>query len=520
MEGKDPGGEGKAAGTSVGPSLPEEAKDPGGEGKATGTSVGKTNRFTSLNIGEPTGPSGSCSDLPPTADDDRQVSTLTTASNEATHESKPASALPRALASYDDIIKRAMEGIDGHSEEEEEDLVEIVLEADGTEFELTGMSLDANDLHLDAEKAGNFITQEPVAGEEEAEEGEEAEEVLNYATEDAEEYVPDSFPVSVPRSKIQRDKARRKQLAKRERQKDKATTTLLESEERLPQPDPRGPPLALNPRSVGEVERIQTGQDVRDVEVGLNVKIHGKGQFQADLTTTSTPSLNFGDLVFIIDSILNNFVFLTVVVLKLFPAVDSIHRQQVFPKTKALLTFSDEDGKSAKSIFVKRSVRERLARMFMVRRGLTVDSGAADNVYPRSWVRQALIMISKGMREGLHYIAASGSRIPNEGEFMLIFWSKEGVKANLLFQLAAINKPLASVSNMTDNDYCVVFNKHKGRDVSYVLHKPSDQIMRLRRERGIYILDAWTEEEIKPPAETGKSIATIAKAEASFSRPR
>ena len=78
----------------------------------------------------------------------------------------------------------------------------------------------------------------------------------------------------------------------------------------------------------------------------------------------------------------------------------------------------------------------------------------------------------------------------------LKFWTKEGVMACLMFQVADINKPLGSVSHMTDNDYCVVFNKHEGVDVSYVLHKPTDTIMRLRRERGIYILDAWTEEEM------------------------
>ena len=67
---------------------------------------------------------------------------------------------------------------------------------------------------------------------------------------------------------------------------------------------------------------------------------------------------------------------------------------------------------------------------------------------------------------------------------------------------------------MTDNDYCVVFNKHEGRDASYVMHKPSNQVMRLRRLRGIYRLDAWTEEEI------GKTTAETSKVEPSFNRPR
>ena len=50
---------------------------------------------------------------------------------------------------------------------------------------------------------------------------------------------------------------------------------------------------------------------------------------------------------------------------------------------------------------------------------------------------------------------------------------------------------------MTDNEFCIVFNKHEGKDVSYVLHKPTRKLMKLRRERGVYILDAWTETEVE-----------------------
>ena len=201
----------------------------------------------------------------------------------------------------------------------------------------------------------------------------------------------------------------------------------------------------------------------------------------------------------ILSDMMENFIFLIVVLLTLSPTVDLYHRRRVYPRDKALLTFPASktgSGDPKPKVFVKRSIGEKLAGMFRVRRGLTVDSGAADSVYPRSWVRAALIMISKGMREGLNYIAASGQKIPNKGEFNLKFWTKEGDSTSLVFQLADINKPLMSVSHATDNDYCVVFNQHNGVDVSYILHKPTDKVMRLRRERGIFILDAWTEEEI------------------------
>ena len=204
-------------------------------------------------------------------------------------------------------------------------------------------------------------------------------------------------------------------------------------------------------------------------------------------------------LVTILDTVIENFTFLAIGLIHKSQRLNTIHRLNVFPKEKALMTFPKAKGTKEEErgkIYVKKSVRERLAKMFRIRRGLTVDSGAADSVYPSSWIKAALIMISKGFREGLHYIAASGTRIPNQGEFNLKFWTKEGAAASLIFQVANINKPLMSVSHATDNDYCVVFNKHEGVDVSYILHKPTDTVMRLRRERGFFLLDAWTEEEI------------------------
>ena len=49
-------------------------------------------------------------------------------------------------------------------------------------------------------------------------------------------------------------------------------------------------------------------------------------------------------------------------------------------------------------------------------RGITVDSGAADNVLPRRILRKWMKMRqSEASRLGVHYVAANGARIPNEG---------------------------------------------------------------------------------------------------------
>ena len=91
----------------------------------------------------------------------------------------------------------------------------------------------------------------------------------------------------------------------------------------------------------------------------------------------------------------------------------------------------------------------------------------------------------------------------DDGEFKLDMFSKEGHGGSLIFQCAEINKPLCSVSHLTDNEYLVVFNIHEGNDVSYILHKPTKRLMKLRRERGVYVLDAWTEADLAPVETTG-----------------
>ena len=60
-----------------------------------------------------------------------------------------------------------------------------------------------------------------------------------------------------------------------------------------------------------------------------------------------------------------------------------------------------------------------------------------------------------------------------------------------LFQIAKANKPLLAVSKLIDMDYRVIFDK----DGSYVMSKRGGPVMRLRRERGVFVLDAWVNQD-------------------------
>ena len=136
--------------------------------------------------------------------------------------------------------------------------------------------------------------------------------------------------------------------------------------------------------------------------------------------------------------------------------------------------------------FVQR-LREQLASMVKVRKGLTVDSGEADHVMPAGWLWFLKVRPSPGSRSGLHYVAANGARLPNQGQSRLRFMSSEGAIASILFQIAAINKPLVSVSKLVDDGYDVIFNNVE----SYIINKETGKKIIMKRERGVFVIDAY-----------------------------
>ena len=114
-------------------------------------------------------------------------------------------------------------------------------------------------------------------------------------------------------------------------------------------------------------------------------------------------------------------------------------------------------------------------------------------------------------------MAASGTRLAKLGQVLFKSLTKDGVKAEIMFQVADINKPLCSVSHLTDLGYCVVFNRHNGKDVSYIMHKDTKQFWRMRREIGVFVLDAHLTEGIDPRSDSRTIVCTKTN-EAGFTR--
>ena len=131
-----------------------------------------------------------------------------------------------------------------------------------------------------------------------------------------------------------------------------------------------------------------------------------------------------------------------------------------------------------------------------LRKGITIDSGAASNVMPRRMVRRKdRIRPSPSSLKGVHYVAANNGRIPNEGEVDFEFITPGGHQEKMVFQIAEVNKALGSVSYLVDNGYRVAFDKDAatGKDLSFMIHKPSGRTTRFRRDRNVWVLDAIVE---------------------------
>ena len=127
-----------------------------------------------------------------------------------------------------------------------------------------------------------------------------------------------------------------------------------------------------------------------------------------------------------------------------------------------------------------------------LRRGITVDSGSHHNVMPRRLVRKSKIRESKYSKQGLHYIAANKGKIPNEGETDFVFETKEGFLESWKFQIAEVNKALASIADRVDSNHRVVFDRDEktGKDLSYIYNKTTNRAIKMTRVGNVWIIEA------------------------------
>ena len=84
-------------------------------------------------------------------------------------------------------------------------------------------------------------------------------------------------------------------------------------------------------------------------------------------------------------------------------------------------------------------------------------------------------------------MAADGTRIPNVGQQLIRFMTIDGTWTEIMFQLAAINKPLVSVSKLNESGYRVIFDDEK----CCIIHKKTLKVIHMRKERAVFVIDAY-----------------------------
>ena len=118
-------------------------------------------------------------------------------------------------------------------------------------------------------------------------------------------------------------------------------------------------------------------------------------------------------------------------------------------------------------------------------------------------------------RVGGRYRAANGARLPNLGQLLAAFHTPEGHRCSLRFQVAGVERPLVSVSQLARTGHRVEF----GVDEGHIIHEQSGRRIRLQRAGGVYLLKLLVRDSGVAEAGPARMEGT-ARSAAGFSRPR
>ena len=125
---------------------------------------------------------------------------------------------------------------------------------------------------------------------------------------------------------------------------------------------------------------------------------------------------------------------------------------------------------------------------------ITADSGAVDHVAPRGLARGTPVEETKASRMGVHYVAANGSQIKNEGEKRIKAFTDSGLPLNMTWQIAEVKKPLASIGRICDAGNVAVFTDKGGyivgksgaRRIIEAVSRSGEDKLKMQRENGVY----------------------------------
>ena len=129
---------------------------------------------------------------------------------------------------------------------------------------------------------------------------------------------------------------------------------------------------------------------------------------------------------------------------------------------------------------------------------ITVDSGASASVMPPELAKDYKTKPSYHSKRGTSFKTASKQLVKVEGEKRLSVITHNGQHHKLRFDVGPVNKPLLSVSEVSDSGWDVVFSNTRG---NYAVNPKTGEKLWFYRTAGVYKLEAWK----KPPPESERA---------------
>ena len=125
---------------------------------------------------------------------------------------------------------------------------------------------------------------------------------------------------------------------------------------------------------------------------------------------------------------------------------------------------------------------------------VVVDSGAAENVMPRSMFSWKGIRQTERSKHGKGFKGPGGENIKNYGQQVMSVKTPEGFVQKSTRQVADVRKPLVSASHtiQAGNDLFI------GKDEAYIMNRKKEKSL-LRKEGNLYVLDLFVK---VPPSAT------------------
>ena len=108
---------------------------------------------------------------------------------------------------------------------------------------------------------------------------------------------------------------------------------------------------------------------------------------------------------------------------------------------------------------------------------------------------------------GVHYVAAIGNRIPDDGEQRIPCWYTEGIGNAWAFQVCKANKPLVSVAKLTEGGGRVV----SMRPDPLRCTQKSGKSVKLHTERCVSVVQAFLESDSKTSKALSAALAAVAR---------